>query len=155
MDLKTIKRLIELVEKAKISHFSIEQDGIKIEIKKEGSNSHASSPTALIPPVPLITPPQKDLVIEEQKSEPLPSRKNSKVIKSQMVGTFYEAPNPNAKPYVKVGDYVKTGQVICIIEAMKLMNEIKSEISGVVTEILVENGDPVEFGTVLFLIEPA
>ena len=144
MDLKEIKRLIEMVEEAKISHFSVDHNGLKIEIKKEFPVA-GLAPTAVV--MPQATP--------EAPLEPKAPEKNDKqaAIKAQMVGTFYGSPNPDADPYIRVGDKVKKGQVVCIIEAMKLFNEIESDYSGTLTKICVENGTPVEYGKELFHVQ--
>ena len=153
MDLKEIKRLITLIEDANISHFSIEEDGTKIEVKKEFSN--VPQTTAVVLPqthAPSIipTPPssEQNTPIETTKS----NTNGLTPIKSQMVGTFYTASSPDSPPFIKVGDTIENGQVICVIEAMKLFNEIESETTGVIEEICVKNGDPVEFGQPLFLV---
>ncbi len=142
MDLKEIKRLIQMVEEAQITHFSVENNGVKVEIKKEFSSpvvAHVMAPVAVAAPVaPVVVPEKKD--------------DKSVAIKAQMVGTFYASPNPDAENYVKVGDKVKKGQVVCIIEAMKLFNEIESDYSGTIVEICVENGSPVEYGKELFRV---
>ena len=91
---------------------------------------------------------------KEEKARTTKEAKNLMEIKSPMVGTFYKAPGPDTPPFIEIGDTIKEGDVLCIIEAMKLMNEIKSEVNGKVSDILVENGEPVEFGQVLFLVEP-
>ena len=153
MDLKEIKRLIALIENANISHFSIEEDGTKIELKKEFSNS--PQPTSVVLPqtqAPAIAP---TLPSSEQDAPTETTKSNTNgltPIKSQMVGTFYAASSPDSPPFIKVGDTVENGQVICVIEAMKLFNEIESETTGIIEEICVKNGDPVEFGQPLFLV---
>ena len=148
MDLKEIKRLVNLVENAKISHLSIEQDGIKIEVKKELSHNGANmAPVSAVSAiVPQAVAPE---AAAEKKEE---EDKNLTPLTAQMVGTFYGSPNPDAKPYVKVGDRITKGQTVCIIEAMKLFNEIESDYSGVVEKICTENGAPVEYGQTLFLV---
>jgi acetyl-CoA carboxylase biotin carboxyl carrier protein len=151
MDLKEIKRLITLIEDANISHFSIEEDGAKIEIKKEFSN--VPQTTAVVLPqtqAPPITPlsSEQNTSIELTKS----NTNGLTPIKSQMVGTFYTASSPDSPPFIKIGDTIENGQVICVIEAMKLFNEIESETIGVIEEICVKNGEPVEFGQPLFLV---
>jgi acetyl-CoA carboxylase biotin carboxyl carrier protein len=151
MDLKEIKRLIQLVEEASISHFSIEVDNIKVEIKKEISSTNVQSyvlqqPQYAAPHAPTPTAPAVSVeapVVVDAKLIP---------IKSQMVGTFYAAASVGSAPYVKVGDRIEAGQPVCIVEAMKLFNEIESEISGVVEKVCVANATPVEYGQELFLI---
>ena len=153
MDLKEIKRLISLIENANISHFSIEEDGTKIELKKEFSN--ALQTTSVVLPqtqAPAIAPIPPS---SEQEAPPETTKSNTNgltPIKSQMVGTFYAASSPDSPPFIKVGDTVENGQVICVIEAMKLFNEIESETTGVIEQICVKNGDPVEFGQPLFFV---
>lgn len=156
MNIKEIKRLVNLVEDAAVSHLSVETDGMKIEIKKElGGNGHGAPAAVAIPQhamqIPVQQPvdaaaPQTEEKKEEKRDE------NLVAIKSQMVGTFYASPNPDAAAYVKQGDSLKKGQVVCIIEAMKLFNEIESDIEGVVEKICVENASPVEYGQELFLV---
>jgi len=137
---KKIQEMIKLMEENGLQELEIETEGIKIRLKK-GVEVDISSK------IPASSP---------QTSTSTSASKTSNLIevKAPMVGTFYRAPSPQAKPFVEVGDTVEEGDVLCIIEAMKLMNEIKSECKGKIVEILVENGDPVEFGQVLFLIEP-
>jgi len=150
MDFRLIKRYVKLVEESNISEIEIEQDNSRIKICKKADvpppaqQNAAPAPT----PTPIITSPLPAIV--QPKEE-----KNSKIkeVKSPIVGTFYHAPGPDADPYVKVGDNVSTGAVLCIIEAMKLMNEIESDISGKIIKILVENGKPVEYNQLLMLIE--
>lgn len=152
MDLKEIKRLIEIVEEAKISHFNIEIENMKIEIKKEFSQSVVHAPLVLPTASPVMAHPAPAPEITPD----LPKKDDKLVaVKSQMVGTFYSSSSPEAAPYVKVGDTVNVGQVICIVEAMKLFNEIESDIAGVVEKVCVANATPVEYGQELFLIRIA
>lgn len=158
-----IKRLIKIVEDSEIDQLEVSRWGRKIKITRRisGSNGHsagtavyqtAQPATAMAPPPPA---PAADVSAATVDSAPVSADKNYIEIKSPMVGTFYAAPAPDAPPYTKVGDRVSVGQVVCIIEAMKLMNEIEAETSGSVAKIMVENAQPVEFGQVLFLIDPA
>lgn len=145
MDLKLIKQLIAVVENADITHFSIEENGVKYVIKKQKEVIAApviSTPKAVPEPAQAT-----------EVSKPSATQQHH-VITSQMVGTFYAAPNPDSKPYVQIGDSLKKGQIICIIEAMKLFNEVESEIEGVVEKICVKSGDPIEFGQALFHVRP-
>ena len=148
MRIKGIKNLIKLVEESDISEVEISRFGTRVRIRKERNKSSPGSP-ASIPP--RIESEPKDS--KEKEISPT-GKKNYIPIKSPMVGTFYRAPAPDAPLYVEVNDIVKPGQVVCIVEAMKLMNEIESEVSGRVAEILVENKTPVEYGEILFHIEP-
>ena len=154
MDLKTIKRVIEMVEEANISHLSLEIEGTKIEVRKDMPQPHA-----LVQPTPIVMAPTTPLVAPQATSTPETHLKPADTaglvaIKSQMVGTFYAASKPDAAPYVKVGDTISPGQVLCVVEAMKLFNEIECEISGTIEKICVENGTPIEYGQELFLVRP-
>ena len=151
MDLKNIKRLIDIVEASQISGLRIEEDNTKIEIKKELTVAPAAIGTTIVQEQVAAQPiaPQPADVPAEKSIE---DDKNLIVVKSPMVGTFYSAPNPEAKPFVKIGDRIGKGEVICIIEAMKLFNEIESEHSGVVEKILIDNANPVEYGQDLFVL---
>ena len=157
MNERKIRKLIRLVEESDIGELEVSSWGRKVRIRKKVSETenHTSNsvPTINVAPpsnpAPIVAPEPK---IEEKKEEPT---NNLMPIKSPMVGTFYRAPAPGAKSYVEVGQMITVGQVVCIVEAMKLMNEIESEISGKVVKILVENAKPVEFAQTLFLIEPA
>jgi acetyl-CoA carboxylase biotin carboxyl carrier protein len=143
MNLKEIKEMINLMNENDLAELEMERNGLKIRLKKKGREVYPEIRKDVAPPV---SPPA------EVKAE-LPSAKTLE-IKAPMVGTFYRAPSPDAEPFVEVGDEIEKEEVICIIEAMKLMNEIKSEVKGKIIKILVENGNPVEFGQVLFLVEP-
>lgn len=167
MNENEIKKLIKIVEDSEIDQLEVSRWGKKIKITRRisGSNGHSGdSPVFQIAsPMPAVAAP---LPATQAAPAVLPSAapvdsappsadKNYIEIKSPMVGTFYTAPAPDAPPYTKIGDRVSVGQVVCIIEAMKLMNEIESEVSGTVAKIVIENAQPVEFGQVLFLIDPA
>lgn len=156
-----IRRLIKIVEESNITELEISRWGKSIRISKALVNSHTDSNivTKHISPTPVdetlesTLPVHSSGVEESVEAKPVTESKNSVEIKSPMVGTFYRAPAPDADPYVQVNDMVTKGQVLCIIEAMKLLNEIESEISGKITEILIENGQPVEYNQPLFRIE--
>ena len=158
MDLKDVKRVIQMVEEAQISHFSMEIEGTKIEVKKEWTGPsqtvhHHSIPMAM-PSQPHAAHPTATPVAPAAPASTEQPKKDDKLIpiKSQMVGTFYSASKPDAPAYVKVGDAVTPGKVLCVIEAMKLFNEIECEISGTIEKICVENASPVEYGQELFLV---
>lgn len=150
-----IRSLIKLVEESNINELEVSSWGRKVCIRKRiggGNGQGPANPGANPAPPPGPSDVQLELTTESPKE---PGKKVNLVeIKSPMVGTFYRAPAPDARPYADVGEIVKTGQVVCIIEAMKLMNEIESEIAGKIVEVLVENGKPVQFGQPLFLVEP-
>jgi len=145
MELDEIKQLMELLKNTDITELQIERDGAKLKIKRERFMSSFE-----------IAPPPKQAVPAEVKEEVKAVEEAQRLvtITSPIVGIFHRAPSPEAPPFVEAGSTVKTGQVLCIIEAMKLMNEIESDVDGVVSKILVENGQPVEYGEPLFLIEP-
>ena len=152
MKIEFIRKLVEIVEQSNIGEIEISRFGTRIRISKNGSRVVQSTPVQVVekeapPPVK-----ETESKVEEKKEEKRPS--NLVSIKAPLVGTFYRAPAPDAPPFVEVGDIVKPGQTVCIIEAMKVMNEIKSEVSGRIVEILVKNEEPVEYGQELFLIEP-
>ena len=151
MDIKKIKKLINLVESSDISSLSVEEDTLKVEIKKENSNTIIQTSNIPQPPPQLQPEPiPKPAPVSEKKI--VESSTNYEEIKSPMVGTFYASPNPESDTFVNVGSKVINGQIVCIIEAMKLFNEIESEISGTIEKICVNNGDSIEFGQTLFLV---
>jgi acetyl-CoA carboxylase biotin carboxyl carrier protein len=142
MELEDLKELIEYLKDTDITEISIEKDGIKVKIKREKILS------------PIEIPMQKFGSLQEKVTRETEEETRVITVTSPIVGTFYRAPSPEADPFVEVGAKVKKGQVLCIVEAMKLMNEIESEVDGVVIKILVDNGQPIEYGEPLFLIEP-
>jgi acetyl-CoA carboxylase biotin carboxyl carrier protein len=160
MTLDDIKQLIEFIKAHDLSEFELEQDGVKIRIKG-GSNHHHVVAVPHIPAtMPLIaaTPmPAAPGIAAPAPAAPAAAEDAGElcIVKSPIVGTFYRAAEPGAKPFVSVGDTVRKGQVLCIIEAMKLMNEIDSEYDGEVTNIYVENGQAVQYGERLFAIKPS
>ncbi|REJ34949.1 MAG: hypothetical protein DIU82_08110 [Bacillota bacterium] len=148
LNLESIKELIELISKSGIDEFELETEGLKVSMRKL---SAAARPAPVVQPVEQAPAPAVPAPVAESK----PAAKDDRFVQitAPMVGTFYRAPAPDAEPYVKVGDIVEVGQTLCIIEAMKLMNEIESEVRGRVVEILVENAQPVEYGQPLFVLE--
>jgi oxaloacetate decarboxylase alpha subunit len=148
MNLKEIKELIALMNENELMELEIERDGMKIRLRKLSSGKIESFTEghAALKDAQSVKP-------EEKASDPAKQAHNFTAIKAPMVGTFYRSPGPDTKPYVEVGQTVEVGQVVCIIEAMKLMNEIKSEVKGKVVEILVENARSVEYGQALFMVE--
>lgn len=158
MDFEFIERVVRLVEEADISELEIEsQDGLRLVVKKHSSALPAASLApampAFYPPYPAGSYPAPPGPGEPPAVKPLESDESVEIIKSPMVGTFYRAPAPDAPPFVQVGDVVQSNTVVCILEAMKVMNEIKAGTAGTVQEILVENGQPIEFGQPLFKIK--
>jgi len=161
MNQKELKELIEFLIEKDIAEFELERGDVKVRIKRAGEHAvhaHGEPRYFAVPPVagspeaspaaeavvPPVAPPA--LAVEPTPEEGL------HMVKSPIVGTFYEAPSPGAPPFVKVGDSVEVGQVLCIVEAMKLLNEIESDVAGEIVKKLVVNGQPIEYGQVLFAI---
>ncbi len=145
MNLDEIKALIDLLKDTDISEIELEREGVKVKLRRE----------KLQPSIEIV---EKRPRVSEPASEPAVEAEDTShlvTVTSPIVGTFFSSPSPDAGPFVEVGSRVKVGQVLCIIEAMKLMNEIESEVEGTVVRMLVENGRSVEYGEPLFLIEPA
>jgi len=153
MNKKRIEELIELMEKFGLTEIDVEEEGVKIHLKKGNSGTHTILQQPMMQQPVMVQAPAQPAKAEGA-AEPKAEAKKRIEIKSPMVGTFYRAPAPDADPYVEVGSVIKEGTVLCIIEAMKLMNEIKSEVSGKIVEIPVDNGHPIEFGQVLYYVEP-
>lgn len=152
MDLKDIKAIIDLMKKNSITEFELEQQDSKIRLKR-GLNG--SSPAVQdFDNSPVVSAPMPPVVISASASAPAPANTGEIDIKSPMIGTFYRSPSPESASYIEVGSEVNVDTVVSIIEAMKVMNEIKAEVKGVITQILVENGKPVEFGQPLFKVRP-
>ena len=156
MNLKELKELIEMLKGTDISEVEIERSGVKVRLRKGGDVTyHPMMPRMEYPPATIVAPsisePAKAAPAEKA---PEPVKSNQIKVTSPIVGTYYRSSSPDKPSYVEVGDTVKKGQVLCIIEAMKLMNEIESETAGKIVQIVVENGQPVEYGQPLFVIEP-
>jgi acetyl-CoA carboxylase biotin carboxyl carrier protein len=158
MDLNIIKRLVKLVETSDIEELEIKEEGFQVRITR-GKGVSQNPLTAAAPHMhsssPVIVPPPQEPSVHDDKAESSTEAKPENVIEicSPMVGTFYRAPAPDASPYVEVGDVIQPGKVLCIVEAMKLMNEIEAEVSGKIIKILAENAQPVEYNHPLFLVE--
>jgi acetyl-CoA carboxylase biotin carboxyl carrier protein len=158
MDLDEIKKILDLMRENDLAEFELEQEGVKVRLRKDSGpqwNSQAPAapavsyaPPAPAPPPGTGAPAPSPLTVASEDVD-------LAIIKSPIVGTFYRSPDPDAKPYADVGQMVKTGQVLCIIEAMKLMNEINAECDGEVVKVYVENGRAVHYGERLFAIRPA
>lgn len=150
MYIKEIKDMINLMNENGLTELEIEKEGVRIKLRK-GSGGYEKA-------IEYVAQPQmQGAAAQGPAQSPVPEAKKSTTvdIKTPMVGTFYRSPSPEAPAYVNVGDTINVGQVICIVEAMKLMNEIKSEVKGKIVDIQVDNAEPVEFGQVLFVVEPA
>jgi oxaloacetate decarboxylase alpha subunit len=156
MNLKEIKELIEMLKGTDISELEIERSGVKVRLRKGGDVTfHPAMPRMEYPPAAIVAHAVAEVPEPRADQAAAPVKANEVKVTSPIVGTFYRSSSPDKPPYVEIGDVVKKGQVLCIIEAMKLMNEIESESSGKIVQILVENGQPVEYGQALFVIEPA
>ena len=150
MNIKEIKEMINLMNENGLVELEVEKDGMRIRLKKTSSGAEGYTGPIVVHQERISESAQK-----ETSENPIEKISVKTVeIRAPMVGTFYRAPSPEAPPYVEIGQTIEPGQVICIIEAMKLMNEIKSEVKGKVVEILVENARSVEYGQALFMVEP-
>jgi acetyl-CoA carboxylase biotin carboxyl carrier protein len=169
VDIVDLKEILRILEAQDITEFELEQDGVKLRVCRTSREAATAAAMPLVPlaaaaPVPLSAPGPAaapapaataggaPTFVGETASEEAPA---GTVVNSPIVGTFYRAPDPNSPAFVNVGDRVKVGQVLCIIEAMKLMNEIEAEFAGEVLKIHVENGQPVQYGDALFTVRPA
>ena len=148
MNIKEIKEMINLMNENNLMELEIEKEGMRIRLRKTAPGEAQTGPFIIEKEVTRDKP---AAYLPEHATVPIVTTVE---IKAPMVGTFYRSSSPESAPYVEIGQMIEPGQIICIIEAMKLMNEIKSEIKAKVTEILVENAEPVEFGQPLFLVEP-
>ena len=156
MDIRKIKKLIELLEESGIAEIEIKEgeEAVRISRLPTGTAALHGMPTYAMPmAAPVAAPAQIAASAPVAAEAPARSRTNEHVVTAPMVGTFYGSASPGAKPFVDIGTEVKEGQVLCIIEAMKMMNQIESDKAGKVTAIMATNGDPVEFGQPLFVIE--
>ncbi|WP_269540406.1 acetyl-CoA carboxylase biotin carboxyl carrier protein [Cerasicoccus fimbriatus] len=151
MDIKEIKQIVELMKRSDLTDFEIEEKDLKLRISRNSGvvvSAPAPAPIAAAPAPVAAAPADSQAPAAAPKDEP-----GVTIIKSPMVGTFYRSPNPDSKPFADVGTKVKADSVVCIIEAMKVMNEINAELSGTIVDILVENGQAVEYGQPLFKVK--
>ena len=156
MDLRKLKKLIDLVQESGIGEIEITEGEEKVRISRQGPAGpqvlmagHAMQPMGMMPAMQGGSAPAAAPAAPAPPAEP-----KGHALKSPMVGTFYASPEPGAEPYIRVGQRVTTGQTVCIVEAMKIMNEIEAELSGVIREVCVEDATPVEYGQVLFRVDP-
>jgi len=149
MDIRKVKKLIELLEESGIAEIEIKEGEEAVRISRMPTGAYATHAPAPVMMAPPVTP----VAIAAPIEAPAKPRPNEHVVTAPMVGTFYAAATPGAKAFVDIGDEVKIGQVLCIIEAMKMMNQIEADKGGKVTSVMAQNGDPVEFGQPLFVIE--
>jgi acetyl-CoA carboxylase biotin carboxyl carrier protein len=162
LDLKELKEILQILEEKEITEFELEEEGLKLRIRKAAASANHSGPTAVLPlHMPAVLPaaaaPAPAPVPAPAAPPAAPSDEPEAghvLVKSPIVGTFYRSPDPNSPPFVNVADRVRVGQVLCIIEAMKLMNEIEAEAAGEVVKVHHENGQPVQYGDPLFTIRP-
>jgi acetyl-CoA carboxylase biotin carboxyl carrier protein len=156
MDIRKIKKLIELLEESGIAEIEIKEGEEALRISRMPTGAAVAHQMPQMAALPLAAPlaaPPKAAVPTAAEAAIAKAKANEHVITAPMVGTFYGAPSPGAKPFIEIGDEIKVGQVLCIIEAMKMMNQIESDKAGRVTSVMARNGDPVEFGQPLFVVE--
>ena len=164
MNQKELKELIEFLIEKDIAEFELERGDVKVKIKRAGEHSvlhsHGEPRFYAVPPAPVaavemaVVPAPGTTPSAGAAPAPPPPEEGLHTVKSPIVGTFYEAPSPGAPPFVKVGDSVEVGQVLCIVEAMKLLNEIESDVAGEIVKKLATNGQPIEYGQELFVVRP-
>jgi acetyl-CoA carboxylase biotin carboxyl carrier protein len=155
VDLKDIKAIIDLMKKNSITEFELERQDSKIRLKRGLNGGQTAGGEESAPSMAGASTVQQIASQNANTAPPIPVATGEVEIKSPMIGTFYRAPSPEAGSYIEVGSDVNADSVVCIIEAMKVMNEIKAEVKGVITQILVENAKPVEFGQPLFKVRPS
>jgi len=164
MDLQQIKQILDLVREHELSEFEIEHDGLRLKVRKDANGAPAITMSGPAPVPAMIAPPSGSIVTpaaaapaalppQAAPADIIETEIELAVVKSPIVGTFYRSSEPGAASFVEIGSTVKKGEVLCIIEAMKLMNEIDSEYDGEVVKVYVENGQPVQFGERLFAIK--
>ena len=154
MDIKLIKQVVDLMKRSELSEFEIEEEGFKLRLSRSNGDAQAQVIHAA-PPVAQVAAPQPATGAPAEEAAKPAEEDGISVIKSPMVGTFYRAPSPESPVFTDIGQKVGADSVVCIIEAMKVMNEIQSEISGTIVEALVENGEAVEYGQPLFKVKTA
>ena len=153
MKIKEIQEIINFIKKSDLDDVSIETENIKIRVKKNNGNfTTIEQPKIVKTEIQPQASPAENKVPEEKKKK---TSNNNIIIKSPMIGTFYRSPNPESDPFVNEGDSIKVGQTICIVEAMKLFNDIESEVSGKIVKILVDDNSPVEYDQPLFEVDPS
>ncbi|MET0556738.1 MAG: acetyl-CoA carboxylase biotin carboxyl carrier protein [Vicinamibacteria bacterium] len=161
MNLKELKEILQLLDEKEITEFELEEEGMKLRVRKASPAAAAPAPAPVLAPQPVAAVPAPAVAPPPAPAAPAAAPPAAEkdaglvLVKSPIVGTFYRTPDPNSPPFVSVGDKIRPGQVMCIIEAMKLMNEIESELSGEVVTIHHESGQPVQYGDPLFSIRPA
>lgn len=157
MDIQYLKSLLEMFDESEAVELKIEEEGSKIYLAKNKIKEVKTAEQTIVRPQPRTEAIAQPIPTPEPRPEPAPEQTSDdglEEIKSPIVGTFYRSPSPDSDPFVQVGDKVKPGQTICIVEAMKLMNEIEAEFAGIIEKILLDNSEPVEFDQPMFLIKP-
>ena len=154
MDLNLIKKLVKVVDSSEITDLEVEENGLRVKIAKKIRMGIPVTQPQILANTPSVNNNNNEAAVHEKITAKEEPKNNLHEIKSPIVGTFYRAPAPDADPYVQIGDTISVGSVLCIVEAMKLMNEIESDIEGKIIKILAENGKPVEYNQPLFLIQP-
>jgi acetyl-CoA carboxylase biotin carboxyl carrier protein len=154
LDISDLKEILRILEAQDITEFELEQDGVKLRVCRHSASPAPAAGTAVVNLAPAAAAAPASLPAPEAPARPVEPAENGTVVKSPIVGTFYRAADPNSPPFVSVGDRVKVGQVLCIIEAMKLMNEIEAEVAGEIAKVHPENGQPVQYGDPLFTVRP-
>jgi acetyl-CoA carboxylase biotin carboxyl carrier protein len=159
LDLRELKEILQILEEKEITEFELEEEGMKLRIRKAAASSNHAAPPAvtLVPTLSSMATAPAPAAPVAAPAPPPPTAEEAGlvVVKSPIVGTFYRSPDPGSPPFVSVGDKVRMGQVLCIIEAMKLMNEIEAEAAGEIVKVHHESGQPVQYGEPLFDIRPA
>ena len=157
MDIKQIKEVIDLMKKAELTDFEIEDKGFKLRLQRDakGGQIVAAAPQFAVAAAPVAAPAPVSAAAAPVAAAPAADAANIKIITSPMVGTFYAAASPDAAPFAAPGTIVKADSVVCIVEAMKVMNEVQAEIAGTIVEVLIANGTSVEFGQPLFKVKTA
>ena len=155
MDLKDIKAIIDLMRKNSVSEFELEKQDFKIRLKRGGNGSAVVVAPEEATPISYVQAAAPAAVPGVGSPQVVAPPSNEVEIKSPMIGTFYRSPSPESMPYIEVGSEVSPETVVCIIEAMKVMNEIKAEAKGIITQVMIENAKPVEFGQPLFKVRPS
>jgi acetyl-CoA carboxylase biotin carboxyl carrier protein len=154
MDIRKVKKLIELLDESGIAEIEITEGEESVRISRYAQGAAvAPAPVAVPAPAPAAAPVAAPAVVQAEVAPPAPADEDGYVVSAPMVGTFYSSSSPGAAPYVQVGDRINEGDTLCIIEAMKMMNQIEADVSGVIKSIRVQNGEPVEYGQTLFVID--
>jgi acetyl-CoA carboxylase biotin carboxyl carrier protein len=154
MDIRKVKKLIELLDESGIAEIEITEGEESVRISRYAQGAAvAPAPVAVPAPAPAAAPIAAPAAVEAEATPPAPADEDGYVVTAPMVGTFYSSSSPGAAPYVQVGDRINEGDTLCIIEAMKMMNQIEADVSGVIKSIRVQNGEPVEYGQTLFVID--